>query len=256
VLGATGGALALAAYACYASWQHRADHPRFGPGLGALWDALREVTSVNPRTETVPLWEDTKSSLSILAEGLGLGVLISLIAGVFIGVFSTIHALFSPVVTAITKVPPLALMGVFIILFGVGDGLKVALIVVGIAPTLANGIVLCAQAVPKNIIVKAYSLGASTPEVVVKGIVPMIVPQIIAMVRLSVGPAWVYLIAAEYVASSEGLGHQIALSVRMTRMDIIIIYCVWLAILGTLIDYGMAVLSRLAAPWAAARKDD
>jgi NitT/TauT family transport system permease protein len=118
-----------------------------------------------------------------------------------------------------------------------GDTFKVALIAFGISPTLALGIALVARAVPKNTIVKAYSLGASTLDVVVKAIVPQILPQVIEMIRLAVGPAWIYLIASEYINASEGIGHGIVLSQRMVRIDHIL-------------------LSRLVAPWAAARKDD
>ena len=76
------------------------------------------------------------------------------------------------------------------------------------------------------------------------------------MIRLAVGPAWIYLIAAEYINASEGIGHGIVLSQRMVRIDHILVYVIWLAILGTLIDFAFHALSRLVAPWAAARKDD
>jgi NitT/TauT family transport system permease protein len=143
------------------------------------------------------------------------------------------------------------------VVFGVtGDAFKVALIAFGISPTLALGIALVARAVPKNTIVKAYSLGASTLAVVIKAIVPQIIPQIIEMIRLSVGPAWIYLIAAEYINASEGIGHGIVLSQRMVRIDHILVYVIWLALLGTAIDLGFHGVSRLVAPWSSARKDD
>ena len=147
--------------------------------------------------------------------------------------------------------------GGYQVVFGVtGDAFKIALIAFGISPTLATGIMLVARAVPKNSIVKAYSLGASTPQVVVKAIIPQIVPQIIEMIRLSVGPAWIYLIAAEYINSSEGLGHGLELAKRMVRIDHILVYVIWLAILGTAIDGALHLLSRLVAPWSTARSDD
>jgi NitT/TauT family transport system permease protein len=258
MLGVIGVALAVAAYEYYV-WRHEqgGGNARFSPGFGQLWRAFGELTDVDPRTETVPFWTDTWASLAILAKGLGLGITLAALAGIVMGVFSTVHAVFAPVVTAIAKVPPTAMIALFMVVFGVtGDTFKVALIVFGISPTLAIGIMLVARAVPKNTIVKAYSLGASTPQVIAKAIVPQIVPQIIDMVRLSVGPAWIYLIAAEYINSSEGLGHGIELSKRMVRIDHILVYVIWLAILGTAIDFAFHGVSRLIAPWAAARKDD
>jgi NitT/TauT family transport system permease protein len=258
MLGAIGVAFVVAVYEYYI-YNHEAGggNPRFSPGFGQLWQAFKELTSVDPRTETVPFWTDTRASLAILAKGLGLGIAVSVVIGILMGVLSTVHALCAPVITAIAKVPPTAMIALFMVVFGVtGDGFKVALIVFGIAPTLAIGIMQVARGVPKNTIVKAYSLGASTPQVVIKAIVPQIIPQIIEMIRLSVGPAWIYLIAAEYINSSEGLGHGIELSKRMVRIDHILVYVIWLAILGTVIDFGFHLLSRLVAPWSAARKDD
>lgn len=258
LLGTIGVAVCLAAYEFYV-FQHQRDggNPRFSPGLGQLWTAFGELTLVDARTQTVPFWTDTRASLWILAEGLGLGIAISALLGVAMGVLSTVHAMLTPVVSAIAKIPPTAMIALFMVVFGVtGDAFKVALIAFGISPTLTLGISLVAREVPKNTIVKAYSLGATTPSVVVKAILPQIIPQVIQMIRLAVGPAWIYLIAAEYINASQGIGHGIVLSQRMVRIDHILVYVIWLAILGTAIDFGFHWLSRLVAPWAAARKDD
>ena len=258
LLGAVGVVIVIAAYSYYV---HRHElgggNPRFSPGLGQLWAAARELTEVDPRTRTVPFWTDTAASLWILARGLGLGIAISAGLGIAMGVLSTVHAMCSPIVTALAKVPPTALIALFIVVFGAtGDGFKIALIAFGISPTLTLGIALVARAVPRNMIVKAYSLGASTAAVVIRGILPQIVPQIVEMIRLAVGPAWIYLIAAEYVNASEGIGHGIVLSMRMVRIDHILVYVVWLALLGTAIDLAFHAVSRLVAPWAATRKED
>lgn len=258
LLGAAGVVMLIAAYSTYV---HRHElgggNPRFSPGLGQLWTALGELTEVDPRTGKVPFWTDTAASLWILARGLGIGIAISAALGIAMGVWSTVHAMCSPIVTALAKVPPTALIALFIVVFGAtGDGFKIALIAFGISPTLTLGIAMVTHAVPSNSIVKAYSLGASTAAVVVKGILPQIVPQIIEMIRLAVGPAWIYLIAAEYVNASEGIGHGIVLSMRMVRIDHILVYVIWLALLGTAIDFAFHAASRLVAPWAAARKED
>jgi NitT/TauT family transport system permease protein len=258
LLGVAGVVLVIAAYEYYVHQHERGGgNPRFSPGLGQLWTALGELTAVDARTQRVPFWADTWASLCILAKGLGIGIAISATLGILMGVLSTVHAMCSPVVSAIAKIPPTALIALFMIVFGVtGDAFKVALIAFGISPTLAIGVALVARAVPRNTIIKAYSLGASTFDVVVKAIVPQIVPQIIEMIRLAVGPAWIYLIAAEYINASEGIGHGIVLAQRMVRIDHILVYVIWLAILGTAIDYALHLVSRRLAPWAAARKDD
>ena len=257
-LAVAGVAVVVAAYELYI-YRHQlgGGNPRFSPGFGQLWTAFQELTDVDPRTQTVPFWNDTRASLCILAKGLGIGISISVALGILMGVLSTVHAMCSPVVSAIAKIPPTAMIALFMVVFGVtGDSFKVALIAFGISPTLALGVSLVARAVPKNTIVKAYSLGASTFDVIARAVVPQILPQVIDMIRLAVGPAWIYLIAAEYINASEGIGHGIVLSQRMVRIDHILVYVIWLAILGTVIDLAFHALSRLVAPWAAARKDD
>lgn len=258
LLGVLGAVLVIAGYEYYVHCHELGGgNPRFSPGFGQLATAFAELTEIDPRTGAVPFWTDTRASLTILAQGLAIGVAISSALGIAMGVLSTVHAICAPVVAAIAKVPPTAMIALFMVIFGVtGNAFKVALIAFGIAPTLALGISLVARAVPKNTIVKAYSLGASTPAVVVKAILPQILPQMIEMIRLSIGPAWIYLVAAEYVNASEGIGHGIVLSQRMVRIDHILVYVIWLALLGTAMDFACHALSRWIAPWAAARKDD
>jgi NitT/TauT family transport system permease protein len=258
LLGVVGAVIVLTAYEYYVyQHEHGGGNLRFSPGIGQLWTALGELTDVDPRTGTVPFWVDTRASLAILAKGLALGIAISTVLGMLMGVLSTMHAMVSPVVSAIAKVPPTAMIALFMVVFGVtGDTFKVALIAFGISPTLALGIALVARAVPKNTIVKAYSLGATTLDVILRAIFPQILPQIVEMIRLAVGPAWIYLIAAEYINASEGIGHGIVLSQRMVRIDHILVYVIWLAILGTVIDFAFHLASRLVAPWASSRKDD
>lgn len=230
---------------------------RFTPGLSDLTKALDELFTVDKRSEKIPFWTDTKASLLVLLRSFGWGFLISVIVGILMGVFSTVNAAVSPVAIALSKVPPLSALFVFFVIFGTTtDKFRVALIVFGIGPTIALGISIIGQAIPKNIIVKAYSLGASTPEVVIKAILPLMLPHIIQTMRLAIGPGWVYLIATEYIAASEGIGYRMALASRSLNISQIFVYIVWLSILGLVMDYILAVISRLVAPWAAARKDD
>ena len=71
------------------------------------------------------------------------------------------------------------------------------------------------------------------------------------MLRLQLGPAWLFLIAAEAIASDSGLGYRIFLVRRYLAMDVIIPYVVWITLLAFLIDVGLRVLQRKAFPWFA-----
>ncbi|MEE4476121.1 ABC transporter permease, partial [Escherichia coli] len=69
--------------------------------------------------------------------------------------------------------------------------------------------------------------------------------------RLQLGPAWLFLIAAEAIASDSGLGYRIFLVRRYLAMDVIIPYVAWITLLAFLIDVGLRVLQRRAFPWFA-----
>ena len=98
----------------------------------------------------------------------------------------------------------MALLPIIFIFLGVEESSKVVLIALGIAPTLTNDIALAGRAVPRNSIVKAYSLGGSTSEVALKVILPQILPRMLDSIRLTIGPAWIFLIAAEAIAYTRG----------------------------------------------------
>jgi NitT/TauT family transport system permease protein len=171
------------------------------------------------------------------------------------GIFSTVRALFSPIVTALAKIPPLALLPIIFIFLGVDESSKIVLIALGVAPTLTNDITLVGQSIPRNTIVKAYTLGASTSEVVIKVILPQILPRMIDSIRLTIGPAWIYLIASEAISADSGLGYRIYVVQRQLAMNVILPYVVWIALIGLVLDYGLAALSRWGFPWAHAQKD-
>jgi len=82
---------------------------------------------------------------------------------------------------------------------------------------------------------------------------PQLAPRLVQAVRLSLGPAWLFLIAAEAIAATEGLGYRIFLVRRYLAMDVILVYVVWITVLAALMDFGLRRLSAWAFPWAEAR---
>ena len=83
-----------------------------------------------------------------------------------------------------------------------------------------------------------------------RGVPPQPPPRLLPALRLALGPAWVFLISAEAVASDIGLGYRIFLVRRYLSMDVIIPYVAWIALLAILMDLALNVVSRRAFPWA------
>jgi NitT/TauT family transport system permease protein len=105
-------------------------------------------------------------------------------------------------------------------------------------------------ALPREQIVKAQTLGASSWQIMIRVALPQAMPRLFHAVRMSLGPAWVFLISAEAIASDVGLGYRIFLVRRYLAMDVIIPYVAWIAVLAILVDIALAFLSKRLFPWA------
>lgn len=201
-------------------------------------------------TGQIVFWADTLASLQRLGLGLGIATLMALVVGLVLGVLPPVRATLSPLVTGIAVIPPIALLPILFIALGLGETAKVALIVIGIAPVMVRDLAAHVATLPSEQIIKAQTLGASSWQIMIRVALPQAMPRLIHAVRLSLGPAWVFLISAEAIASDVGLGYRIFLVRRYLSMDVIIPYVGWIALLAILMDVALTHLSRRAFPWA------
>lgn len=242
----------LGLYVVAAAARH-ADNPadKILPTPGMMLSAMTAlVARPDPMTGQLIFWADTLASLQRLGLGLGIAALTALLLGLALGVLPLLRAGLGPVVTTVAVVPPVALLPVLFIVFGLGETSKVALIVIGVAPFMVRDLVLHVSAIPNEQMIKAQTLGASSWQLAIRLALPQAMPRLIASLRLSLGPAWVYLISAEAIASDVGLGYRIFLVRRYLSMDIILPYVVWISLLAIISDLTLAWISRRAFPWA------
>jgi len=85
---------------------------------------------------------------------------------------------------------------------------------------------------------------------VIRVVLPQIWPRLLDAIRLNLGCAWLFLIAAEAIASTEGLGYRIFLVRRYLAMDVILPYVAWITLLAFIMDYALFALARRGFPWA------
>ena len=224
---------------------------RLLPAPSTLWDtAVMLATEPDRRSGAILFWNDTAASLLRLALGVGIAALMALTLGLAAGLLPLAGAGLSPFVAAVSMAPPLALLPILFIVFGLGEVSKVALIVIGTAPFMIRDMAQRVTEIPREQIVKAETLGASSAVIALRVALPQVMPRLIQAVRLSLGPAWLFLIAAEAIASTEGLGYRIFLVRRYLAMDVILVYVVWITLLAALMDVGLRRLSARAFPWA------
>lgn len=214
-----------------------------------LETAQRLFTEPDRRSKQILLWQDTGASLLRLLGGVGISAALSLICGMAIGLLPYCRSFLSSFIAVLSMVPPLALLPILFIVFGLGETSKVVLIVIGIAPFMTRDLAQRVLEIPKEQIVKAQTLGASSAVIALRVALPQILPRLICNMRLSLGSAWLFLIAAEAVASNVGLGYRIFLVRRYLAMDVILTYVIWITLLAFLIDWLLKTLSRRAFSW-------
>jgi NitT/TauT family transport system permease protein len=192
------------------------------------------------------LLEDTKSSLKRLAMGVGISALIALSIGIAIGVVPFIT---SPLIWFFSLIPTMAMLPILFIVFGLGEVSKVVLIILGVAPIMIRDIYQRVKEIPSEQIIKVQTLGASTWQIITRVVTPQILPRLIDSIRLTLGTAWIFLISAEAIAATEGLGYRIFLVRRYLAMDVILPYVIWITILAFLIDYILRQFNKRLFPW-------
>lgn len=202
------------------------------------------------RTGDYVLWTDTGASLQRLAIGLGIATAGGLIFGLAIGVLPLVSATLAPLVGVLSMIPPMAMLPILFIVFGLGEVSKVVLIVIGVMPFLIRDLTLSVSNLPLEQLVKAQTLGASTWQVTIRVVLPQIMPRLIEAVRLSIGPAFLFLISAEAIAAENGLGYRIFLLRRYLAMDTILPYVAWITLLAFVLDWTLARLARRAFAFA------
>ena len=238
------------------SAQRRADNPDdklLPPVSEMVATSKRLATEPDRRSGDYVLWADTAASLQRLALGLGIAAVAGLTLGLAIGLLPLAGAGFGTLVAVLSMIPPMAVLPVLFIVFGLGELSKVVLIVIGVTPTLVRDLSLEVQNMPREQLIKAQTLGASTWQVAIRVVLPQIMPRLIQGLRLMIGPAFLFLISAEAIASDVGLGYRIFLVRRYLSMDVILPYVVWITLLAYVFDYALVWFGRRAFPWAYAR---
>jgi NitT/TauT family transport system permease protein len=196
------------------------------------------------------LWTDTGASLRRLVVALVISAGVGLLLGLAIGVLPYLRALIAPFIAALSLIPPLAVLPILFIVAGLGEAAKITLIVIGVAPIIVRDLAMRTAELPGEQIIKAQTLGASTWQLVIRVVLPQMWPRLIDALRLSLGSAWLFLIAAEAIASTEGLGYRIFLVRRYLAMDVILPYVAWITLLAFTMDWLLRLLRSKAFGWA------
>jgi NitT/TauT family transport system permease protein len=211
-------------------------------------DPVDPGASLLQRVQHSMLWKDTMASARRFVIALLL-LIPPILLGLHMAVFPYFGALFQRFVLFFDKIVALSLLPILFIAFGIEEWSKIMLMVIGVAPTLILDTCNIARSVPREQIVKAFTLKSTNFDVAYRVVLKQILPQIINSVRLSLKPLALFLFAGEMIASTDGLAYRIAIMRRHMGMDIILPYLLWVALLLFLLDALLRFANRRLHPW-------
>lgn len=202
----------------------------------------------NPKPAMI--WVDIQATMWRLLLGMAVGVCGSIIVGVLMGAYRWVEAPLGPLVMFFSKIPPTAMMPIYFALVGTDQKMFTSMVALGIFFSMTQAIYQAVrQDVSDEAINKAYTLGASEIEIIYEVIWKQILPKVIDNIRLQIGPAMIFLLAAEMVVGNAGLGYQIRMQSRILNMSVVYVYLAILASIGLLAEWGLVNLRRKLCPW-------
>ncbi|MBG6084971.1 ABC transporter permease [Zhihengliuella flava] len=178
--------------------------------------------------------------------GFAIGGLVGLAAGSLVGLSRLADALLSPTIGAFRAVPSLAWVPLLILWMKIGEDSKVTLIAIGAFFPVFTTVYLALRHVDKNLIEAARAFGMRGVKLLTAVQLPAVVPSIFSGLRLALAQAWLFLVAAELIASSMGLGFLLTDSQYNGRTDRLILTIILLAVIGKLSDAVLGLVERWA----------
>jgi NitT/TauT family transport system permease protein len=228
-----------------------------------LWYGLRASGLVNPALVPAPhqvatrfvallderLLLDMLMSTQRVFIGVTLGVLLAVPVGFVLGWYKAVRSFVDPVINFFRALPPIALIPLVIVYFGIGEPAKV--VILFYASFFAGVIVMyegIAQISPIYVRV-ARTLGAGDDEIFLRIIVPLTFPHMLTAVRVALGVAWATLVASELIAAQQGLGAMIQNASAFFQLDIIYVGIICIGFIALAMDLALRVLTRRLVAW-------
>ena len=195
------------------------------------------------------LWEHLGYSLFRVIGGFFFGALLGIPLGYAMGLNGWFRGWFDPIVEFMRPVPPLALIPLVIIWFGIGEVGKIILLFLAALWIMAIAARSGVSGVRITKVHAAYSLGASKWQIMRHVIIPNSLPDIFTGARVAMGVCWGTVVAAELVAASQGAGMMIMVASKFTLTDIVIMGIILIGVIGFGIDMLMRWFERKMVPW-------
>lgn len=196
---------------------------------------------------------DVLASLRRVAISFSLALAVALPLGLLMGAFPVVAAFFNPLVSPFRYLPAPAFIPLLLMWLGATDTQKIALLFLGVVWFLVTLIADHVRSVRMELIETALTLGASTRQVLGGVVFRASLPGIVDIARQMLAVSWTYLVIAEIVATTDGIGAMIMRARRFVRVDEVMAGIVMIGILGLLLDLLFRLLHWKWFPYARQR---
>lgn len=192
---------------------------------------------------------DIRMSVQRVLIGFAISAVVGVPLGLVIGTYSPIAAALEPLFSFFRYLPASAFIQLFILWIGIGEGSKVGIIIVGSLAQIILMVATNVRNVSISLIEVSYTLGVSRAGVFWKVILRKALPDIMDTLRMVLGWAWTYIIVAEMIGASEGVGFMITQAGRQFRISKIFVGIIVIGLIGLALDMLMMFLKKALFPW-------
>ena len=230
----------------------------------AFWIAITEVGMIQelflPKITSVignilstakdgSLWSNMYISIYRITMGFIAAVVLGVPLGILAGCFKPMEAIVSPICEFVRYMPVPAFVPLVMVWTGIGETAKIIVVWLGVFFQLVLMVADDAKSVPEDLLSASYTLGTKRWSTIGKVLLPAMAPRLMLTLRMMIGWAWTYLIVAELVASSSGLGYTILKAQRFFKTDQIFAGILIIGLLGLITDRIFAFVIKVMFPW-------
>jgi len=184
-----------------------------------------------------------------VAAGFGVGAVLAVLLGALVGLSSTAAAVLTPSFQALRAIPSLAWVPVLLLWLGIDEASKIALIAIGAFFPVYMGVAAGFRDVDRKLVEVARLRGLGAAALARRVLLPAALPALLTGLRNGLSLAWMFMVAAELIAASRGLGYLLTDGRETGRADLVFAAIVLLALLGKLSDGLMAAVEQRALHW-------
>jgi NitT/TauT family transport system permease protein len=197
-------------------------------------------------------YEDIGVTVWRVFGGFAIASVFAVPLGMLMGAYKPIEAFFEPFISFARYLPASAFIPLLILWAGIGEAQKLLVIVIGCFFQIVLMVAVTVGSTRRDLVEAAYTLGARAGGIVRRVLLPSSAPDIAETLRLVLGWAWTYVIVAELIGASSGIGHMITDSQALLDTGQIIFGIVVIGVIGLVSDYLFKTVNRRLFPWSLA----